>query len=200
MKISGPPLEALLRRLADTPAEWLHPPSTAGFEGLSVAALLSDYFDSLGLAPLSEPEVARFDAAKPKQSGWLSLSALILWLLHDAHLQAHCDEKATPELRRVLLNWLSGPLQQRAAHLNAESAVRTAQGREELSRQLLAGLGLRPDGETQAQAQARLQACDSIERARLVEAANAANERARKLREAMARKAAQEAAMKYNRE
>lgn len=200
MKDSGPPLEPLLRRLADTPAEWLQPPTTANFDGISVAALLSDYFESLGLLPLNSPEVTDFEGVRADQSPWLSLLALALWLLHEDQLHTLTAQRATPELRRDLLNFLAGPLRERAEFLNAQAAVRTAAGREELARQLLAGLGLRPEGESPAQAKARLQANDSIERARLVNAANAAQERARKLREAMARKAAQEAAMKYNRE
>jgi len=200
MKDSGPPLAPLLRRLADTPAEWMLPATTAAAEGVSSAALLSDFLEDLGLIPLNEKEVSAFDGAKADQRGWLALVLLALWLLHGDQLKAELSQRASPELRRSLLNLLGQPLRDRASVLNAQSAVRTTPGREEFARQLLAALGLRPEGETLAQAKARLEASDSIERARLVEAANAAQERARKLREAMARKAAQEAAMKYNRE
>ena len=187
------------RRAHSRSGSWL-PATTAAAEGVSSAALLSDFLEDLGLIPLNEKEVSAFDGAKADQRGWLALVLLALWLLHGDQLKAELSQRASPELRRSLLNLLGQPLRDRASVLNAQSAVRTTPGREEFARQLLAALGLRPEGETLAQAKARLEASDSIERARLVEAANAAQERARKLREAMARKAAQEAAMKYNRE
>ncbi|MBP7601669.1 MAG: hypothetical protein KA750_09995, partial [Thermoflexales bacterium] len=62
------------------------------------------------------------------------------------------------------------------------------------------GLALRPAGESVAQAQDRLATLNTAERQRVIQAARAAEERARAVREAMARKAAEEAAAKYNRE
>ena len=59
---------------------------------------------------------------------------------------------------------------------------------------------LRPAGESVAQAQDRLTALSSIERNRLLAASRAAEERSRAIREALARKAAQESADKYTRE
>jgi len=59
---------------------------------------------------------------------------------------------------------------------------------------------VRPAGETAAQAQDRLAAVSSGERLRVIEAARLAEERAREIREALARKAAQEAADKWTRE
>lgn len=200
MKNLGPPLAPLLRRLADTPAEWLQPPTTGDSEGVSVAALLSDYLESLGLEPLKESVVAAYDGAKPAQLNWLRLALLAIWLLHEEQLHGQLAEAADAELRESLLSFLGAPLKERSEHLSAKQVVRDSDGREELVRQLLAALNMRPDGETLAQAKARLEATDSIERARLVKAANSAQKRARKLREAMARKAAQEASMKYNRE
>ena len=197
---AGPPLAPLQRRLADTPAEWLQPPSTRSGEGVSIAALLSDYLESLDLEPLAKAEVEAYDGAKAAQLNWLRLTLLAIWLLHDEQLHGQLAGTASAAMRRSLLKFLGSALQQRAEHLSANSAVRSGDGREELARQLLAALGLQPAGETAAQATARLQATDSIERARLVKAAKTAQERTRKLREAMARKAAQEAAMKYNRE
>ena len=64
----------------------------------------------------------------------------------------------------------------------------------------LARLGCRPGGETLAQAQDRLTRISSTERNRVMLAARAAEERARAVREALARKAAQESADKYTRE
>ena len=72
--------------------------------------------------------------------------------------------------------------------------------REELALLALRALGLRPAGETLAQAQDRLVTVSSAERARTVAAARRAEERARAIREAMRKKAAEEAAAKVSRE
>jgi hypothetical protein len=72
--------------------------------------------------------------------------------------------------------------------------------REEFIRVALAAVNLRPEGETQSQAEDRLLMVSSFERKRVMEAAKAAEERASQIREALARKAAQEAANKMSRE
>jgi hypothetical protein len=65
---------------------------------------------------------------------------------------------------------------------------------------LLSHLGLRPQGETLAQAQDRLTVLSTTERKKVLAAAVAAEERARKIREALAKKAAEESADKWTRE
>jgi len=72
--------------------------------------------------------------------------------------------------------------------------------REELARVLLAHLGYRPAGETEAQASDRLSRISGTERQRLLAASRAAEERARAIREALAKKAAEESADKWTRE
>ena len=64
----------------------------------------------------------------------------------------------------------------------------------------LRDLGLRPEGETEAQAQDRLTTLSTAERSRVLAAARQAEERARAVREAMAKQAAEEAAAQYSRE
>ena len=64
----------------------------------------------------------------------------------------------------------------------------------------LARLGFVPAGETPEQAADRLTAISGMERRRLLEASRAAEQRARQIREALARKAAEEAADKWSRE
>ena len=64
----------------------------------------------------------------------------------------------------------------------------------------LARLGFRPAGETLAQAQDRLTTLNSAERARVMKVAQAAEQRARQIREALTRKAAEESADKWTRE
>jgi uncharacterized protein YoxC len=61
-------------------------------------------------------------------------------------------------------------------------------------------LGLRPGGESESQALDRLTTLNTAERQRVIRAAREAEERARAIREAMAKKAAEEAADKWTRE
>ncbi len=86
------------------------------------------------------------------------------------------------------------------AQVAARQFVTDPDRREELARVALARLGFRPAGETLAQAQDRLTTLNSAERARVMQAAQAAEQRARQIREALARKAAQESADKWTRE
>jgi hypothetical protein len=75
--------------------------------------------------------------------------------------------------------------------------VHDADRREEWVRQCLAQLGLRPQGESAAQAADRLTMLDSSERDRVLRATATAERRAREIREAMALKKAQESASRY---
>jgi hypothetical protein len=70
--------------------------------------------------------------------------------------------------------------------------------REELVRLCLKGLGLIPQGESAAQAADRLTTLDSVERDRVIRETRQAEARAREIREAMARKRAEEAAARYS--
>ena len=72
--------------------------------------------------------------------------------------------------------------------------------REELIRLTLSGLRLKPQNETDQQAQDRLLMVSSSERARVVAASRAAEQRAESIRKALAEKRAREAADKYTRE
>ena len=72
--------------------------------------------------------------------------------------------------------------------------------REELARLCLKDLGLRPAGESLAQAQDRLNTLSSVERQRVIGAARQAEERTRAIRAEMARKARAEADSKAMRE
>lgn len=72
--------------------------------------------------------------------------------------------------------------------------------REEWTRRLLAAWGFSVEGETEAQSADRLAALDTVEQRRLEAATRAAQKRAQELREALARKEAEEAASKWNRE
>ena len=70
--------------------------------------------------------------------------------------------------------------------------------REELVRLCLSELGIRPAGETVDEATDRLNTLDSVERVNVVRKTRKAEARARKIREEMARKRAEEAAARYS--
>lgn len=195
-----PPLAALLRHLADAPPDWQAPVEVGRSAGVRISALLSDTLIELGDPPLDDAEAKRFSPSNAAALPWLQLLLASLWLLHESGLQSALQTRWSGAMRSRLLDFLAGNLGPRSAYLSAERALTSAEGREELARQLLAALGLRPGDEDEGSFAYRLQARDSVGQAELVERARAAEERARKLREAMARKAAEEAAMKYNRE
>jgi hypothetical protein len=87
-----------------------------------------------------------------------------------------------------------------ATSVSAETCVSEPDRREELARVCLHHLGLRPAGESDAQANDRLTTISSSERRRVVAAARAAEQRARHIREEMAKQAARDAELKAMRE
>ncbi|QGZ42978.1 hypothetical protein GO485_07275 [Pseudoduganella flava] len=184
-------LEVLTRRLADTPPDFAAPPRI-GVEGtLYVAALVNDVAGGLGTR-LSVDALQRL--AADGNAEYLAVVALLAWLLAD-----DCFAAAQPEQARLLT--LIGPTAlELAAATRARQFAADPERREELVRMTLATLGWRPAGETAEQAADRLAAISGIERRRLLEASRAAEQRARAIREALARQAAEEAADKWSRE
>jgi hypothetical protein len=85
-----------------------------------------------------------------------------------------------------------------AALVNARQWVTDPDRREELARLCLNALGLRPAGESRAEARDRLNTVSSVERRRVLHATRAAELRAAEIREAMRKKAAEEAAARYS--
>lgn len=189
MRNEGPALEVLTRRLADTPPDFLARPGADG--QVSVAALVSDCARDLGEA-LSLAELARFDGPPAAWQNWVSLVAVGCWLTAGGGLG-----RAS---RETLLAYFTERLQGLAETGTAEKFVHDPERREELARVTLAAFELRPAGESLAQAQDRLQAISGAERKRLIEAVQAAEKRAREVREALLAKAAAEAADKDTRE
>jgi hypothetical protein len=123
----------------------------------------------------------------------LALVLIIAWLLADDALRALDPGQS------ALLDALAGVAQELAA-VPAHRYVDDADRREELVRTVLARLGCHPYGETPEQAADRLAAVSAAERRRLLDASRAAERRAREIREALVRKAAEESADKWTRE
>lgn len=194
---AGPPLEDLTRRLAECPAEFLEEPRIGGHGMIDVAAVVSDLLRDLGGTPLTPDEAATFrpparQAATERNR--LSLTLIAGWLLHDRWFWERGTFAAPARA------FLSDALTELAALIPAPHFVTDPDRREELARRCLAGLTLHPAGETPTQAVDRLTTLDSLERRRMIEAAQQAEARAREIREAMAARAAAEAAAKYARE
>src|SRR6185369_6909824 len=124
----------------------------------------------------------------------LSVTLLLCWLLSDEWFRPlHLRSGAVLEL-------LGNGATELGTQVPSQKFVTDPDRREELARLALARLGYRPAGETEAQAQDRLTSLSSVERSRVLNASRVAEERARKIREALARKAAEESADKFTRE
>jgi hypothetical protein len=198
MKI-GPALETLLRRIASADASVLLEPKL-GAQGVAVVdAVVADLFESLGLV-VSPEALLTFAPSQPALARKrLQITLLLVWLCADAHLRGFLQQGNT-KLAQALLNFLLEVPSELAQYCNVEQLVNDVERREELARLTLARLELLPQGETAMQAQDRLSALSSAERSRVLAASRLADARAKELRAAMARKAAEEAADKMGRE
>ena len=198
--MEGPLLESLTRRLAETPAEFLDEPRL-GLAGkaakgrIHVAAVVNDLLVGLGGQPLAPDQLDLFEPADSKQQrNRLRLILIVCWLLHDSWFREQ-NRFAAPAH-----TFLSTGLDELTGLTTANKVVSDPDRREELARLCLKSLGLRPAGETAPQAQDRLATLNTAERRRVIKAAREAEERARQIREAMAKQAAEEAADKWGRE
>lgn len=194
MQREGPLLETLTRRLAETPPDFLDEPRIGERGSVAVPALVHDLLWMHG-AGASREALQRFASSDAHSDrNRLVLVQIGCWLLADDwFLRAGCRGDA-------LLARLDGDLAELAAAAPAAHFVLDPDRREELARVLLAHLGYRPAGETAAQASDRLSRISGTERQRLLAASRAAEERARAIREALAKKAAEESADKWTRE
>jgi hypothetical protein len=198
MTEEGPLLETLTRRMAECPADFLaRPRDKSGRGEVVVAAVVYDLLRDLGGAPLTKEEASVFEPESKHtraEENRLRVILVACWLLHDPWFRSR--GRFAEGARRFLATGLD----ELAEVAQAPQLVADADRREELARLCLKSLGLRPAGESVAQAEDRLTTLDSVERSRVIREARAAEERARKIREEMARKAAEEAAAVYGRE
>ena len=216
MQNEGPILESLTRRLAETPEDFLAEPRVAQRGRVQTAAVVGDLIRLLGgdvgaehlkpfvgrsTPPTRTSELPDYAEADPPASAEARLernrfavTLILCWLLSDDWFR-----QIKPETGN-LLRLLDAEAAQLAAQVAARKFVVDPDRREELARVALARLGFRPAGETLAQAQDRLTTLNSTERVRVLQAARAAEERARQIREALVSKAAEESADKWTRE
>ena len=194
MDREGPILEALTRRLAETPAEFLAEPRIGNVGQVHTDAVVGDLLRLLG-HDMPVRDLAPFSASDRRgDRNRLGITLVLAWLLADDWFVRNRSDVAA---LLTLLGTAAGELAEQTA---ATKLVTDPDRREELARIALARLGLRPAGETIAQAQDRLTTLSSAERQRVMRAARVAEERARAIREALVRKAAHESADKYTRD
>lgn len=199
MLAEGPDLRELTRHLAECPPIFLEEPvQPSGLGGVHVHAVLSDLLADLGGSRLSEAESASFrytgKGTVREERNRLRLALVGGWLL------SHPGLKSTDSALKAR-QWLAQGLSPLAGLVAVESLVSDSDRREEFVRLGLSALGLRPAGESAAQAQNRLSALSSVERDRVVSEARAAQERAQRVREEMlAKQRAEAAASSYSNE
>jgi hypothetical protein len=194
VKNEGPVLETLTRRVAETPEDFVAEPRLGGKGVIEVAAVVGDLCGLLGTAATAG-QLDRFSGGDPRRDrNRLAVVLLLSWLLAD-------DWFRRGRLPLPLVLALLGDGADELATLTAGGKfVTDPDRREELVRFALAHLELRPAGETVTQAQDRLTTLSAVERARVLAASRDAEQRARAIREALVRKAAEESADKYTRE
>lgn len=195
MDVIGPPIETLTRRLAETPSEFLAEPLMGKKGTVNVAAVVNDTLVALGQSGLTAAGAKAFQLSDAKQDrNFLQVVLVACWLLYDDWFQQH------PDLTEYAHVFLQNGVRALSAVTNAQKFVHDSDRREELARVALSALDLRPQGETLTQAQDRLTTLNAAERERVIFAARAAEARAQAVREAMAKKEAEEAAAKGSRE
>jgi hypothetical protein len=144
---------------------------------------------------LETADLSRFEGSDLRRDrNRLSVALLLCWLLADEWFR---QNQLPPG---ALLDLLGQGATELGAQVASRKFVTDPDRREELARFSLSRLGYRPAGESLAQAQDRLTSLSSAERARVMQASRTAEERARAIREALARKAAEESADKFTRE
>ncbi len=197
MQTPGPHLETLTHRLADTPVKFLAEPRIAGVanaQAVAVAALVNDILLLHG-ARAPAASLQGFIGAQVKADrNRLALAMILCWLLADDWFIG--QQLPQPALLQVL----GEAARELAASTPAHQFTQDPERREELARIVLARLGFRPRDESVAQSTDRLSAISGTERRRLLEASRLAEQRAREIREALAKKAAEESADKWSRE
>ena len=193
MTEEGPDLTALVHRLAECPPEFLEEPRIGAAGRVAVPAVVFDLLTDLGGTGDHDVKLP-FSSDDPADRNALRVVLVSCWLLHDAWFRTRKDLGAKAHA------FLVEEPQLLAAVVSAERFVTDGERREELARHVLARLGLRPRGETEEQATDRRTSLDSVERRRILAETRAAEERAARVREELARKAAAEAAAKATRE
>jgi hypothetical protein len=196
MLVEGPALAALLRHIAERP-----PAVRAEAEGATPTgvarprAVIADLYARLGRSATP----ALLDAMTARERSPAERNRLA-WVLAAAHALDGAVQTGALPSAAGLDRFFTEELAQLAATIHVDRLDADEERREELARRSLRAVGMRPAGESATEAEDRLKQVDSIERARLLAEAAERERRAREVREAMAKKAAEEAVPKVGRE
>ncbi len=222
----GPSLDALLRRLLDIQTDFLVESEasmgTRRGSTVNVTAVVHDVvamiFDGADFGAgsgsdtgvtsrpdhnthevVSREGLERFEAAlgNDRQGRASGFALVFAWLLADSWFHRYAGTRVSQ--KRVWYTFTTLAVAH-GAEGSAAQWLSDPKRREEIVRSMFATLELLPEGETDAQADDRLTRVSSAQRKRLLAAAREAEARAEVVREALAAKAAQEAADKYTRE
>jgi hypothetical protein len=214
MNQEGPELSYLLHKLSECPTDFQkepyilktgEKPDRLPENSVNTIALISDLVYSITKVPLSIKEIEDMrtgDAINSMSKSvqirkFLQLIQICCYLLYE-----DCFQK--PEYVVLIKKFLSfkkdSKLYLLAKMTEPTQFLTDPERREELSRTCLQHLNLRPKEETVIQAKDRLTTIDTVERQRVFEESKKSAQRAKIIREEMERKAAEEAASKYNRE
>lgn len=204
MTEEGPSITYLTHRISEIPEPFLAEPAMTGKgkaeSTVSTAALLSDTLAWLGFGFLSADEAGRLALpADAKNRNYLLAVHCLCYLLRDPWFAEFSEKKGT-SFRDGIMTLITRDLRRHTDAAQAGRYVTEPEGREEIGRILLNGLGLLPRGESDVVARDRFFSISSVERAKVVEKSKQAQKRVQEIREAMARKAAEEAASKMSRE
>lgn len=189
--------------MAETPADFLAEPLVGKTGTVNVAAVVHDLLELLtrgASSPKPDPTIELADLMpfvgkdSTQDRNRLSITLILAWLLADRWFAG------AGLSRDQLLSLLRDDAAALAEQIAAPKFTNDPDRREEMARFALARLGLRPAGESEAQAQDRLTTLSSVERARVLRASRRAEERAAAIRAELARKAAEESADKWTRE
>jgi hypothetical protein len=156
-----------------------------------VRAVVNDLFDTLYGAPADLPFLAKLDKAA---AGHLQLVLAATWVLW------HPAFREPPPPKAAIERLLSEGLGHVAAVVTADKISRDEERGEELIRRAARNAGRLFAGETETEAEDRFKQVDSIERHKVLEEAEKREKRARAVRDAIAKKAAEDAAAKVSRE
>jgi hypothetical protein len=186
--MNAPPLAELLRHVAEMPPAFR--------ADADVRAVVADLVETVCGQPATEATLAAFVAAGPTAAETNRLR----WVLAGCHFLWHPAFRTAGVAREAVERLFVQELATLAGIVPVEELDRDEERREELVRRTLRAVGMTLPGESPNETEDRLRQVDSVERRRVLLAAAERERRAREVREAMARKAAEEAAAKVSRE
>lgn len=192
MENIGPSLELLLRRIAETPEYFLKELKKDNSPICQAIVLIIEMYLKFGLEASSS--VIHELETNLTNANHRILAMICVWLLNDDSLS---EIKFNETQAKNLLIESLGTL---ANFSTPQKFINDQERREEFVRLVLGRLNYRPKGETKNQAIDRLSSLSIVERKRLIKESQEAEKRAREIREALARKAAEESADKWTRE